>query len=102
MREEKLRLTGNGVGGSGGMEKGMVKDVIIEEFGHLVPMEATTLCARHAAESIVPAVERWREEEEEFKRWTRKSKAEKTMLDDDFKRWVGPMKSNKPGPKEKL
>jgi pimeloyl-ACP methyl ester carboxylesterase len=102
MREEKLRLTGNGVGGSGGVEKGMVKDVIIEEFGHLVPMEATTLCARHAAESIVPAVETWREEEEEFKRWTRKSKAEKTMLDDDFKRWVGPMKSNKPGPKEKL
>lgn len=92
MREEKIRLTGVGVGGSGGAKAGMVTDVTIEEFGHLVPMEATTLCARYGAESIVPAVKRWREEEEEYKKWTRKSDAEKQMMDDDFKRWIGPLK----------
>jgi pimeloyl-ACP methyl ester carboxylesterase len=92
MREEKLRLTGVGVGGSGGVEAGMVSDVTIEEFGHLVPMEATTRCAAYAAESIVPAIRRWREEEDEFRAWTRKSDVEKQVIDEDLKRWIGPLK----------
>lgn len=103
MREEKAKLTGVGVGGSGGVEKGMVTEVTIEEFGHLVPMEATGRCAGYAADSIVPAVKRWREEEEEFRRWAKKSDVEKQVLDEDFKRWVGPLKGP-PGlpPKGKL
>ncbi|OIW25285.1 alpha/beta-hydrolase [Coniochaeta ligniaria NRRL 30616] len=95
MREEKMKLTGVGVSGSGGAEAGMVTEVIIEEFGHLVPMEATTRCAAYAAESIVPAVRRWREEEDEFLAWAKKSDVEKQVLDDDFKGWIGPLKPAK-------
>lgn len=95
MREEKRRLTGVGVGGSGGVKAGMVTDVTIEEFGHLVPMEATTRCAAYAAESIVPAVRRWREEEDEFRAWARKTDVEKQVIDEDFRGWIGPLKPAK-------
>lgn len=97
MREETLRLTGTGVGGSGGAAAGMVGQVVVEELGHLVPMEATTRCAAHAAESIAPAVRRWREEEDEFLAWAGKSDVEKQVIDEEFKAWIGPLK-----PKGKL
>lgn len=90
MREEKRRLTGVGVGGSGGVSAGMVTEAVIEEFGHLVPMEATTRCAAYAAESIVPALRRWREEEDEFRAWARKSDVEKQVIDDELRGWIGP------------
>jgi len=93
MREEKKRLTGVGVGGSGGVEAGMVTEVVIEEFGHLVPMEATTRCAEYAAESIVPAVRRWREEEAEFREWAKKSDEQKQVIDEELKGWIGPLKA---------
>jgi hypothetical protein len=95
MREEKMRLTGVGVGGSGGAKAGMVTEVTLEEFGHLVPMEATTRCAGYAAESIVPAVQRWREEEDEFLTWAEKSDVEKQVIDEDLKRLIGPLKPAK-------
>jgi hypothetical protein len=95
MREEKMRLTGIGVGGSGGAKAGMVTDVTIQEFGHLVPMEATTRCASYAAASILPALRRWRQEEEEFQTWAKKSDVEKQVLDDEFKSWIGPLKPSK-------
>jgi pimeloyl-ACP methyl ester carboxylesterase len=93
MRDEKRRLTGVGVGGSGGVKAGMVTEVTIEEFGHLVPMEATTRCAAYAAESIVPAMERWREEEDDFRRWAAKSDAEKQVIDKELLRLIGPLKA---------
>lgn len=96
-RQEKRELTGVGPGGSGGVKAGRVKDVIIEEYGHLVPMEATTRCAEYAAASIVPAIERWHQEEAEFERWAKRSDTEKQVIDDQFREWVGPLK-----PKGKL
>lgn len=91
-RKEKMDLTGIGVGGSGGEKAGMVTAVTVEGFGHLVPMEATTRCAEHAAASIAPAIERWRQEEADFREWAKRSDAEKQLLDEDFRRWIGSVK----------
>ena len=96
-RREKLETTGVGNGGSGGAKAGRVKDVVVEGYGHLVPMEATTQCARYAAESIAPEIQRWREEEADFQRWAKRTDSQKQMIDDDVRRWVGPLK-----PKGKL
>ncbi|KAK3316100.1 Alpha/beta hydrolase family-domain-containing protein [Apodospora peruviana] len=69
VRQEKMDLTGIGVGGSGGEKAGRVKQVTIEEFGHLVPMEATTRCAEYAAEFIAGDIHVWREEDKEYRAW---------------------------------
>ena len=36
-RKQKMERTGTGVGGSGGAEAGRVKEVILEDVGHLIP-----------------------------------------------------------------
>lgn len=96
-KKEKREMTGVGAGGSGGVKAGRVTDVTVDGFGHLVPMEATTVCAEHAAASIVPAIERWRQEEAEYQKWAKKSDVEKQMIDDELRGWIGPLK-----PKGKL
>jgi pimeloyl-ACP methyl ester carboxylesterase len=92
IREEKRELTGVGHGGSGGVKAGRVTDVTIEEFGHLVPMEATKRCAEYAAASVLPELERWRQEEAEFQRWAERPDKEKQVIDDDWKRYLGQVK----------
>ncbi|KAK0629194.1 Alpha/beta hydrolase family-domain-containing protein [Bombardia bombarda] len=92
VRQEKMELTGVGIGGSGGEKAGRVKQVTIKGFGHLVPLERTTVCAEHAAEFVAGDLEVWREEDREFQSWARRSDAEKQMLDEDWKRWLGPVK----------
>ena len=42
-RADKLTNTGIGLGGSGGVKKGRVKDVVIKDTGHLIPMEKGSL-----------------------------------------------------------
>lgn len=96
-KQEKRDLTGVGAGGSGGVKAGRVEDVTVEGFGHLVPLEATTRCAELAATSIVPSIERWRQEEAEYRAWAKKSDVEKQVISDEFRKWIGPLK-----PKEKL
>ncbi|KAL1861574.1 hypothetical protein VTK73DRAFT_7048 [Phialemonium thermophilum] len=93
VRKDNVGRCGAGVGGSGGVQAGMVKDVVVEGFGHLFPMEVTTLTAEHAAASIVPAVERWRREEAEFQAWAQKPDIEKQVIDDDFKKKVESLKA---------
>ncbi|KAK0617192.1 Alpha/beta hydrolase family-domain-containing protein [Immersiella caudata] len=89
VRTEKMELTGVGVGGSGGAAKGRVKQVVVEGFGHLVPMEATTRCADAAGEFIAGDLTVWRKEEELFRQWTKKTRQEKQELDEDWWKWMG-------------
>ncbi|KAK0708160.1 Alpha/Beta hydrolase protein [Lasiosphaeris hirsuta] len=96
VRQEKMDLTGVGTGGSGGAAAGRVREVTIAGFGHLVPMEATAVCAEHAAEFIAADLEVWRAEQAEFEAWARRPDREKQVLDDDWWRWLGPVKR---GPK---
>ncbi|KAK3692488.1 Alpha/beta hydrolase family-domain-containing protein [Podospora appendiculata] len=91
VRAEKMELTGVGVGGSGGVKAGRVKAETIEGFGHLVPMEQTTRCAELAADFVADDLRVWRDEDAAFRVWAGRSKVEKTMIDDDWKRWMGPV-----------
>jgi hypothetical protein len=45
-REKKMARTGIGRGGSGGKEAGKVKEIILDQTGHLVPFEKVSECAK--------------------------------------------------------
>ena len=89
-RELRLETTGTGVGGSGGVKEGRVKEVLFEDLGHLIPMEAVERCADAASAWLVPEMERWQREEDEFNRmWSETGIREKTMVDEEWIRRVG-------------
>ena len=58
---EKLRLTGTGLGGSGGVEKNRVAAVVVEGFGHLLPLQAVELCADKVNDWLNKQLRIWRE-----------------------------------------
>ncbi|KAF4447001.1 hypothetical protein F53441_9399 [Fusarium austroafricanum] len=94
LQDEKIALTGTGVGGSGGQAKGRVKKVVGENNGHLVPMEDPRLCASAAADWVKAELERWWTDELKFDEWAKKSKEEKTTVSEEFQRHIG-----KPAPR---
>jgi hypothetical protein len=94
LQDEKMALTGTGVGGSGGQSKGRVKKVVGEKNGHLIPMEDPRLCASAAADWIKAELERWWTDERKYVEWTNKSKEEKSTVSDEFQKHIG-----KPAPR---
>lgn len=95
MRADKLAHTGTGVGGSGGVAAGRVREVLLEPFGHLLAQEAVNECADAAACWLAPELHRWRDEEESFAAaWSKKSKIEKMTVD---KQWL----ENVPAPRRR-
>ncbi|KAL9124321.1 MAG: hypothetical protein Q9217_006339 [Psora testacea] len=89
-RKAKLERTGTGVGGSGGMKYGRVKEVVLEEGGHLMPFKNVGEVAKQAAEWLVSEVETWQKREGEWKRqWQVKSREEKTMITKEWERNIG-------------
>lgn len=91
IRQEKLDLTGVGVGGSGGEKAGRVKLVTLDGYGHLVPLEATRQCAELAGDWIQREIEGvWRKEEDEFKAWRDgNTLREKQTLGKEYAIWLG-------------
>lgn len=61
--EEKMAMTGSGVGGSGGAKEGRVANVMVQDAGHLIPMEKVEESAHHTAFWIGKELMRWREQE---------------------------------------
>lgn len=95
-RNEKMEVTGVGIGGSGGAKEGRVKAHLLKNVGHLIAMEAVDETARLAAEWIGPELRRWKEDEEAFRaEWRKKSKVEKATIDEGWKRVV-PMPVRRP------
>ena len=89
-RKQKLDVTGTGAGGSGGVEEGRVKEVVIEGVGHLIPMVAPKDTASHSADFLAHDLERWRKEEEGFKRdWEAKSRMERMSISEEWKKRIG-------------
>jgi pimeloyl-ACP methyl ester carboxylesterase len=88
-QEEKLRTTGSGWGGSGGIKEGRVKGVSLEGIGHLVAMDAPGLCADSAAAWIGQETKRWAKEMELYKEWTKRSLKEKSTLSEEWQRRMG-------------
>ncbi|KAL8722421.1 MAG: hypothetical protein Q9225_001100 [Loekoesia sp. 1 TL-2023] len=90
LREQRMRTTGVGVGGSGGAIEGRVKQILFEDAGHLMPMEIVGKLADAAAEWLVQEMERWRQQEQEFQaKWNRKSRLEKQTVSEEWKQRIG-------------
>jgi hypothetical protein len=60
LRKDKLEVTGTGVGGSGGAKEGRVKAVVMEDVGHLIPMEKVGETADNVARWVAAEIDRWR------------------------------------------
>ena len=89
-REEKMQRTGVGVGGSGGVREGRVKEFLLKDGGHLMPMENVQEVAEETGKWLVRELERWRKGEQEWKRrWEAKSRKEKTMITEEWERNIG-------------
>lgn len=89
-RKKKLEATGRGIGGSGGVPEGRVKEVLLEKIGHLIPMDAVDDCAQAAADWLTPEMQRWQEEEEGFRKaWSAKEKRERFTVSEEWKKQVG-------------
>ncbi|OAA78949.1 hypothetical protein LEL_02435 [Akanthomyces lecanii RCEF 1005] len=80
MREEKVSATGTGVGGNGGVAAGRVAQVVGEDWGHLIPLEAPAFVAKAAADSAADTVKRWWAEERAYEAWTKKPLTEKSQI----------------------
>lgn len=88
---EKLAATGTGLGGSGGVPAGRVRDVTLDQIGHLVAQEAPVKCADVASTWLGQELQRWRDEDRAFKaEWSKKSKTEKVTIDARWKEHVPP------------
>lgn len=86
-QREKMELTGYGYGGSGGAKAGRVKEFVVQGTGHLVAMEKPGVVADRAAEFIKEEVDRWRREEEVYrKEWVESvDDREKAVMSKEFK-----------------
>lgn len=105
MRADKLAHTGTGLGGSGGVAAGRVRDVFLEDVGHLLAQEAVNECAEAAVCWLAPELRRWRDEEESFRSvWSKKSKLEKQTVDAEWLKNVPapPRRPKKAEPASKL
>ena len=85
-RKIKMEVTGTGIGGSGGVKHGRVKDVVLNDIGHLVAMEATQACAEAAALWLGQETKRFEKEKKEYTEWTKKSLLDKQTLSEEWKR----------------
>jgi pimeloyl-ACP methyl ester carboxylesterase len=87
-RKMKVDSTGTGVGGSGGVQGGRVKETVLEGVGHLVAMEACESCADAASGWIGMEMERFELERKAYVEWTKKSMVEKSTLSDEWKKRI--------------
>lgn len=87
--KDRTAITGSGVGGSGGQANGMVKSVMLEGGGHLLPMEIPQRAAEIVAKWVVEPLGRYQREEKEWReKWVSKSLKEKQELDDRWRQMI--------------
>lgn len=90
LRQGKMERTGTGVGGSGGVSAGRVKEVLLD-CGHLVAMEKVTECADAITAHLSSELERWRQEKKEFEdHWNKKTRREQITIDEEWSKRVKP------------
>jgi len=88
-RQQKLHLTGSGVGGSGGVLRGRVKEVVLP-CGHLVPMELVEESAQASADFIDSEISSWASRRLAFQNaWSSVSHEERTNIDGQWKSHMG-------------
>lgn len=83
--EEKLAMTGSGVGGSGGRAEGRVDSVMVQDAGHLIPMEKVEESAEHVGKWIGKEMGRfWDWEKKTKEEWMDKKGIERSVLNERF------------------
>ncbi|PQE08765.1 toxin biosynthesis protein [Rutstroemia sp. NJR-2017a BVV2] len=78
-QDEKIALTGSGVGGSGGEAEGKVQRVVFPDSGHLLVFENVQESARASADWIERWFQQWLADERFYKGYESK-KSDKDML----------------------
>jgi pimeloyl-ACP methyl ester carboxylesterase len=90
LNEQRLILTGSGVGGSGGRSQGRVSAMEID-CGHFIPMEEPNTAAAETAQFIDREFRRWGSQKVEFEaQWRRKPRPARVTLDDEWYSHIGP------------
>ncbi|KAI9698917.1 MAG: hypothetical protein M1836_003106 [Candelina mexicana] len=89
LRKEKMEITGTGMGGSGGEKEGRVKEVVFENNGHLVAMEAVEACAEVATAWLQRELETFAKDEELLSQYKNRQKKDKVMISDEWKELLG-------------
>ena len=79
--EQKLAQTGSGVGGSGGRAEGRVDSVMVQDAGHLIPMEKVEESAEHISRWIKKEMVRfWDWERKTQEEWGNRKGVERSVL----------------------
>lgn len=92
LRHAKLERTGVGISGSGGAKQGRVKELVVPEATHLLPLEKVEECAEAIAVWLGDEVGRWVVEEEKMREeWDGKTMREKTSLSKEWEERVRSM-----------
>ena len=85
-QDEKMVITGTGVGGSGGAKAGRVEKVVVQGTAHMVPMDKTQECAMLLAYWLEKGMERFKAEELFYQEYnSRKSERDKLAMS---KQWL--------------
>jgi len=85
-----MHNTGTGTGGSGGAAIGRVCQVVLEDVGHLVPMEDVHRTADHSSKWLGSELKSWRKAEEDHEQvWNTKSLTQKQTVDEQWKKMIG-------------
>jgi pimeloyl-ACP methyl ester carboxylesterase len=83
--EEKMRLTGSGVGGSGGRDEGRVANVTVKGAGHLIPMEKVEESADHISKWVSKEMQRyWDWERRTAEDWDGKTGVDRSVFSKRF------------------
>lgn len=88
-REEKMRITGAGVGGSGGAKAGRVQETTLKKVGHLVAMEDPVGTAKAAAKLAQVVVAEWKEEARKYDEWKKLSKIQRQTVSEEWMKRMG-------------
>lgn len=83
--EEKVAMTGVGVGGSGGRAEGRVESVTVQDAGHLIPMEKVQESAEHIGTWVQKEMVRYRDwERKTEEEWGARKGVERSVLSKRF------------------
>jgi pimeloyl-ACP methyl ester carboxylesterase len=89
VEEEKLRVTGTGIGGSGGTAEGAVQSVLVKGAGHFVPFERPQEVAEVVAKWIGTDLKLWHNEQTLLREsWDQVKGQAKFTLSEDWKWWM--------------
>lgn len=96
-REEKMAITGSGVGGSGGRAAGRVQEVTLKNVGHLVAMEDPVGTGNAAADLLRTVTAEWKKEARKYDEWKKLSKLSRQTVSEEWIRRMGGPPNRKNG-----